>query len=447
MKGLIIAAGRGSRLARKGASKPLVPVLGKPIIERIIRTGYQAGIKEFYVVTGFNGDKVRSFLSTLASQLPVSIKHIENDSWQKGNGVSVLKAKDYLKENFVLMMGDHLVDVELLKRFLNLSVRPGEVILAVDKNLNSPFVNPDDVTKVLTNNGKVIDIGKHLKKFNGYDTGLFYCTPAIFDAILKSIEERGDYSLTGGIKVLAGEGKVNGFEVKNYFWIDVDDPVALEKAEVALLENTRNKANDGPVSRYLNRPISIRITRHLARTDLTPNQISIAAFLMSVLAAGFFFLKGYLPLLLGGIIAQVASIVDGCDGEIARVKYLQSDFGGWFDAVLDRYADALLLLGLTWHSYAETNNSVSLLVGFMAIIGSFMVSYTADKYDAMKRFGPGLNFRIGRDIRVFLIFLGSLLNQAFYTLLIIAVLMNAETIRRIYLCRNHEFAQPIKTGN
>ncbi|RLB07488.1 MAG: nucleotidyltransferase, partial [Deltaproteobacteria bacterium] len=81
MKGLIIAAGRGSRLARKGASKPLVPVLGKPIIERIIRTGYQAGIKEFYVVTGFNGDKVRSFLSTLASQLPVSIKHIENDSW------------------------------------------------------------------------------------------------------------------------------------------------------------------------------------------------------------------------------------------------------------------------------------------------------------------------------------------------------------------------------
>ena len=61
---------------------------------------------------------------------------------------------------------------------------------------------------------------------------------------------------------------------------------------------------------------------------------------------------GYVTLALGGLIAQFASIIDGCDGENARLKFLKSDFGGWFDAVLDRYADALLLFGLTWHAHA-----------------------------------------------------------------------------------------------
>ncbi len=54
----------------------------------------------------------------------------------------------------------------------------------------------------------------------------------------------------------------------------------------------------------------------------------------------------------GGVVAQVTSIIDGCDGEIARLKRLESDFGAWSDAVLDRDADAFLLFGLLWHSYA-----------------------------------------------------------------------------------------------
>jgi len=46
------------------------------------------------------------------------------------------------------------------------------------------------------------------------------------------------------------------------------------------------------------------------------------------------------------VVAQVALIIDGCDGEIARLKRLERDFDAWFDAILDRYADAFLLFGL-----------------------------------------------------------------------------------------------------
>ena len=128
----------------------------------------------------------------------------------------------------------------------------------------------------------------------------------------------------------------------------------------------------------------------------------------------------------------------GCDGEVARLKYLESAFGGWFDAVLDRYADAFMLFGLTWHVYAERAYAVVLVVGFLALIGSFMISYTADKYDGLMRASveSGKGIRIGRDMRVFLIFLCAVCNQPLVALLIIAVLMNLETVRRVLVCRD-----------
>ena len=145
------------------------------------------------------------------------------------------------------------------------------------------------------------------------------------------------------------------------------------------------KATDGPVSRYLNRPISVRITKCLLKTNITPNHVSFLSFVLSLIGGIFFFLGGYINLVVGGILAQVSSIIDGCDGEIARLKFQVSDFGEWFDAVLDRYADAMLLFGLTLHIYSANRSIFPLLIGFTAIIGTFVNSYTADKYDGLMK--------------------------------------------------------------
>ena len=81
-----------------------------------------------------------------------------------------------------------------------------------------------------------------------------------------------------------------------------------------------------------------------------------------------------------------------------------------------------------------------LIVGFLAIVGSLMNSYTADKYDSLMkaRFSKGRGVRIGRDGRIFLIFLGALANLPFLTLLVLAILTNVETIRRVVVCYRHE---------
>ena len=110
MKCLIIAAGRGRRLRQKGDSKPLVPILGIALIERVIRAAMEAGADEFDVVIGYQGERVRKFLEHLAGRLAVRITPLVNDAWDKDNGLSVFKARDILHEPFLLLMADHLFD-------------------------------------------------------------------------------------------------------------------------------------------------------------------------------------------------------------------------------------------------------------------------------------------------------------------------------------------------
>jgi len=435
MKCLIIAAGEGSRLSSRGDSKPLVPLLEMPLIERVILTAKEAGLSDFYVVTGYNGEKLRKHLDQFSQDKDLKISHLINSQWKKENGLSVLKAKGEIDENFILLMSDHIFNESILTELLQEKVADGEIILAVDYNLENKIVDIDDVTKVLVDgNDRIVNIGKKIKKYNAYDTGIFLCSPAIFEALEES-SAHGETSLSAGIKILAKQKKARVFDIKGNYWIDVDDEKAFKKAENILLTNLK-KTSDGPVSRFLNRPISTRISKYLLRKCITPNQISFFSFILSMIGALFFFLGGYVNLLIGGILAQVSSIIDGCDGEIARLKFQVSEFGGWYDAVLDRYSDAFLLFGLTYYVYFPGENFLYLLMGFLALIGTFMNSYTADKYDGLmkKKLGPGKHyFRIGRDVRMFIIFLGALINQPVLILFVVAFIMNAENIRRIVM--------------
>ena len=142
----------------------------------------------------------------------------------------------------------------------------------------------------------------------------------------------------------------------------------------------------------------------------------------------------------GGILVQFSSIVDGCDGEIARLKLRQTNYGGWFDAVLDRYADGLIVFGMIYGHWTLHSNIFIWTVGFAALIGTFLNSYTSDKYDSIfsKKLVCRNEMRMGRDIRLFIIFIGALSNQILLTLAILAVITNFESIRRLVVLR-HEF--------
>lgn len=76
-------------------------------------------------------------------------------------------------------------------------------------------------------------IGKVIRDFNCFDTGVFLCTPVMFEALSES-QARGDDSISGAMNVLAEWGKARVFDIGDKVWVDVDDPIAFGKAEMLL---------------------------------------------------------------------------------------------------------------------------------------------------------------------------------------------------------------------
>jgi 1L-myo-inositol 1-phosphate cytidylyltransferase / CDP-L-myo-inositol myo-inositolphosphotransferase len=107
-----------------------------------------------------------------------------------------------------------------------------------------------------------------------------------------------------------------------------------------------SKPQDGFVSRFLNRPISRRITRFLLKFPVHPNAWTISIFVLPLIASLFLVRGDYVSLVIGAAIFQAFSILDGCDGEIARAKNLESKFGERLDYVCDFTASLLYVLAL-----------------------------------------------------------------------------------------------------
>lgn len=187
---------------------------------------------------------------------------------------------------------------------------------------------------------------------------------------------------------------------------------------------------DGFISKHINRKLSEPIARMLARTRLTPNQATWGAFAIAALSFASF-VMGYN--ILGGILAQLSSIADGIDGSLARLKGMSSAFGSFLDSVLDRYADALIVLGMTWWAMSHEGYPLVWLVGFLAIVGTLSVSYTRASVDPEHRliFDRGLPSIASRDIRLFLIMLGGISGQVYFCLLALAILTNLVVFYRL----------------
>ena len=116
-----------------------------------------------------------------------------------------------------------------------------------------------------------------------------------------------------------------------------------------------SKPQDGFVSRFLNRPISRRITSVLLKFPIHPSTWTISIFVLPLIASVFLVRGDYVSIVIGAAIFQVFSILDGCDGEIARAKNLESKFGERLDYFCDFVASLLyvLALGLGLHRSSE----------------------------------------------------------------------------------------------
>jgi len=227
---LILAAGNGSRIASvaAGVPKPLVPLRGIPLLEHVMMSCQEAGITRFVIVVGYRADQIRRWFVERSFD-NISVTLVENLEYHKANGVSALAAKDELRNPFLLLMSDHIFEPKTAKALVEQPLVDGEVILAVDHNLDGVF-DLDDATKVKCETDHIVDIGKDLARYDALDTGMFLCSSALF-LRLESAKKDGDCSLSDGMRQLAREQKLKAFDIGDAHWQDVDSPEALAHAE------------------------------------------------------------------------------------------------------------------------------------------------------------------------------------------------------------------------
>lgn len=374
---VVLAAGRSERIARVtgGGSKALVRLAGVSLVERAVRTLLGSGIEEVLVVVGYHAGPVAMVVGEIRGLVPGKVRTVLAEDSEAGNGASLAAAAPHLDadELFVVMTADHVFGDGALDALF----RSEEPAVLLDPEPSSKVW--DEGTRVSVRDGEAVAFGKQLDE-PAVDCGVFVLSSEIFDC-QRLAAQGGDATLAGALTRFGERRPLRAVSIpRESWWQDVDTPEDLNQCR-RLLGRSLAKDADGPVSRYLNRPVSTRLSVWLSPARLSPDLLSWLALIVGLVAAGF--LSVGLGIV-GGVLASVMSILDGMDGEAARLQMRSSPRGALLDGILDRVGDIAILAGLgLWALDAVPSSpALVLLLTVAAAFGSLMSMASKDRISA-----------------------------------------------------------------
>jgi phosphatidylglycerophosphate synthase len=186
--------------------------------------------------------------------------------------------------------------------------------------------------------------------------------------------------------------------------VRVSDEESRVNAEDAIFGHLL-RGDLGVVARHLNKPISFRITRYLlCRLPVTPNQVTLGAAVIGLLGCGLITTGRPGLMFLGLLLAHLQSVLDGCDGELARVRFQQSAIGEWLDTIVDDGLNVALVASLGIGLARARGSAWPLLLGLLTC--AMLLTYNAVTYAELIRQGDGGEvlkvrwwFNRGRDLK------------------------------------------------
>lgn len=208
-----------------------------------------------------------------------------------------------------------------------------------------------------------------------------------------------------------------------------------------------------PYFLYFYRKLSIPFVWFFNSTPLDPNHITVLSFIFGGLAAFLFAVGDYRNMVSAGIFSQLAMILDCTDGMLARIRKQTSKFGAVLDIVLDVAKNNLIILGISIGLYQKTENIYIFLIPLLALLGMNMSVVTHNTQMLMYRGERLVNshlvqqiggkqrnlqkiivrFALSGSFQYFSIGIGVLINQLYWSMIIIAVLQNIYWIGLVML--------------
>lgn len=231
------------------------------------------------------------------------------------------------------------------------------VLRASDQLVHLPLVKP----LLAASGSRRVAVGP-----SGAAAGALYVTsteaPAVIDALAANPAQP---DLSVGTNVPHGDVAVHAATTP-----------AERKAAARMMLTLLVKADqDSPVSKYIYRPLSRPLTKLLLNTPITPNQVSYVTGIVGIAGCILTAFPSNRMLVLGALLVFISGIIDGCDGEIARMKLQFSPFGAWLDTIIDELTQVTYFFAIGYHTYQHYPHA---WVGWSILVGG--VSFLATIY-------------------------------------------------------------------
>ncbi|MGH7884402.1 MAG: CDP-alcohol phosphatidyltransferase family protein, partial [Thermodesulfobacteriota bacterium] len=301
-------------------------------LKRLIINSQRAGVKHFHILS----DNPSS----------PSNKSIEKDKritstieWLKIGQLPQINSKKVLvlESNIIITSGS------LLKFF-------SEIKNEIDKT----FILTDDSPDYLVSFDK--ERGNVTSHFNigGQAVGVFVTDISEVPEIIKYLK------LNQWLDNQIDNGNVRAFNIKDGYWHRLSNNEESVKEAEKLIFSHVGKTATGWIARNINGRMSLPLSKNLIKTPLTPNMVSILINIIGVLCGPFYAL-GY-PLI-GALCMQAATVLDRCDGEVARIKLMETKNGQWVDTISDQFTVLSFLIGVPLGYYFQSKSIIPLIFG------------------------------------------------------------------------------------
>jgi len=365
----VVLTGRRGEIPSGIKEVPPRTILGLPMLERTILTASQAGVREFILI-GADAESGKAILASLGEDKRFQEKD-KRLEYVPLSGLTDLVRRGALRGRFWLMDGDVVFAPAVLEKAAQAD--PGEdqdllVVHSLEEGRpgQQPTIKTADDGRTITAFGG--DAGGRAVSFAG--AGL--CSGETLARLAGAFTIRGSVRLDADVmKETFDPARTVAFDAGPDFCETVASKASAKRAERYLI-GTAMKPTDGFFSRNFNRYVSTFLTRHLLKINVSPMEISVVVLFVGLLSGWFEGRGGYRNAVLGAFLFELASIIDGCDGENARLTFRSSKLGGRLDVTSDALTFVFFFMNLPIGLYRSTWNNLWLILGGLCLLSMIL---------------------------------------------------------------------------
>ena len=333
-----------------------------PLLHRILLSGQKAGIQEWLVFAWHGAQRV---CASLAHD-----PRLEGISWQvfdlahvdAANLAGMLPSEEIIVVSCTAVFNHHIL--------LQLQQAEGTVLCVVA----SRAAMTDATSEGIELREDHTILGPATSHPSYWATGVLRCSGRLLGRVMQEAWDTvhpAPNPLWVLLRRLMASTNIKALDVSRHLWVPLTVPLeaSVAVAERQLLRSL-GREGDSLVVRVLDRRISQALTKRLMHTRVTPNQLTVFSALVGLSGACLLAQPSRLLQVLGSLLFLTSTIIDGCDGEIARLTFQESDFGAKLDIIMDNVVHVFLFSGIALGLYWAEHNALYLWLGGLTLGGT-----------------------------------------------------------------------------